>query len=283
MRPMMKSMTTFLDLFSQSSRPTVKLDSYCGAYDELFAPYRGRDITFVEVGISGGGSLEVWRRFLGSRARVIGIDLNPALKDVLERDGYEIFIGDQADPAFWKTFYAKVGNVDVLLDDGGHTNAQTWGTLVSSIDHINDGGLLVVEDTHASYMREFGNPSRRSLVSRIFGCVDEINYRSSVIPSRDRYAWRRLDLVEKEVVARNVYSIRFYQSLIALSIDSTRCGPSELVRYGSAANLPGGIHPEDYRLRGIGEPLASRIRRRAWTLAHRVRSAILSSSSSREQ
>jgi hypothetical protein len=29
----------------------------------------------------------------------------------MTRDGYEVFIGDQADPEFWRSFYASVGKV----------------------------------------------------------------------------------------------------------------------------------------------------------------------------
>jgi hypothetical protein len=264
--------STFLELFRQSRRPTVKLDSYFAVYDQLFAPYAGKDITFVEVGISGGGSLEAWKKFFGPKSRIIGIDLNPALRDELTKDGFEIFIGDQASPAFWYDVYAKVGKVDILLDDGGHTNTQTWTTLTSSLPHINDGGLLVIEDTHASYMRGFGNPSRDSLVSRVMACVDELNYRSTVIDERDRRA-RRYDqrkLLAGVDIAGRVDSIRFYESIVALSIDSKRAVRSQKMEFGSVAALPNSVHPEDFRNRGIREKLVARVRGRLRSLARRL-------------
>lgn len=255
-----------LELFQQCRRPTSKHDTYFVAYDELFGPYKGRDVAFVEVGISGGGSLEVWRRYFGKGSRIIGVDLNPALRDELKQDGFEVFIGDQADPAFWRSFYSAVGKVDILLDDGGHTNTQTWSTLKHSIEHINDGGLLVIEDTHASYMHAFGNPSKRSLVERVFTCVDEINYRSSAIDEIDQSTRRRLDVN----IAGLVHSIRFYESIIALSIDATKCQRSKVVRFGSAQALPDGAQPEDYRHRGIKDELTHRLRRRARRLLRRM-------------
>ena len=253
----------FLELFSQCRRPTVKLDTYYAIYDEIFAPYQNKDISFVEVGISGGGSLEVWKKFLGERARVIGIDLNPALSETLKGEGYEIFVGDQGDPAFWRRFYESVGNVDVLLDDGGHTNAQTWCTLTESLGHINDGGLLVIEDTHASYMSAFGNPSRESLISRVVQCIDELNYRSTAIDDRDRRQQRKQTDVLREIgVDRLVHSVRFYESIVALSIDSTKCMRSQKSRFGSVETLPGGVNPDDYRFRGRRNKLAVRLKRR---------------------
>lgn len=260
------------ELFKQCRRPSAKHDTYFAVYDELFAPYKGKDVTFVEIGISGGGSLEVWRKYFGKGSRIIGIDLNPALRDELKTDGFEVFIGDQADPTFWRSFYASVGNVDILLDDGGHTNTQTWTTLTESLDHINDGGLLVIEDTHTSYKRSFGNPSSSSLISRLYSTVDQIQYRSSEIDELDRRSRsREHDKALHGVdVAGKVHSIRFYESIVALSIDARRCARSQRTKFGSAENLPGGVHPEDFRYRGIRESFAHRLRGRARRLLGRL-------------
>jgi hypothetical protein len=251
-------------LFEQCRRPSAKHDTYFAVYDEMFAPYKGRDITFVEIGISGGGSLEVWKKYFGKDSRIIGIDLNPALRDDLEKDGFGIFIGDQADPAFWRSFYAQVGKVDILLDDGGHTNTQTWTTLTQSLEHINDGGLLVIEDTHTAYKRSFGNPSSSSLISRLAACVDEIAYRSSEIDELDRRARRgdQVRLLRDVDIAKKVHSIRFFESVVALYVDSRKCVPSQRAKFGSADALPRGEHPEDFRHRGIREALMHRVRGR---------------------
>lgn len=260
------------ELFKQCRRPSAKHDTYFVVYDELFAPYKGKDITFVEIGISGGGSLEVWRKYFGKGSRIIGIDLNPALKHELKQDGFDVFIGDQADPAFWRSFYAAVGKVDILLDDGGHTNTQTWTTLTQSLDHINDGGLLVIEDTHTSYKRSFGNPSATSLISRLLVCVDQIQYRSSEIDDDDRRSRPRdhAKLLRDVDIAGKVHSIRFYESIIALLVDSRKCAASQRTRFGSADNLPGGIHPDDFRHRGIRESIVHRLRGRARRLLDRL-------------
>jgi hypothetical protein len=254
------------ELFKQSRRPTTKHDGYFAVYDELFAPFKGKDITFVEIGISGGGSLEVWRKYF------IGIDLNPALQEELRREGFEVFIGDQADPAFWQRFFAEVGSVDVLLDDGGHTNTQTWTTLVNALPHIRDGGLLAIEDTHTAYKRSFGNPSSQSLIRRLFACVDQLNFRSNEIDDFDqRLSYRRetRDVVGVPIRER-VHSIRFYESIIALGIDARKCKPSQRTAYGAVDSLPGGIHPEDFRAQGIRETIRHRVRARALRLLEKL-------------
>ena len=77
----------------------------------------------------------MWKEFFGEKARIIGIDMNPDAKK-LEKEGFEIFIGNQSDEKFWDNFFKKVGKVDVILDDGGHTNQQQIVTTAKSINNI---------------------------------------------------------------------------------------------------------------------------------------------------
>ena len=59
---------------------SVKHSTYFETYDALLAHYRGKAITFAEIGIFDGGSLFMWRDYFGPNARIIGIDLNPEAK-----------------------------------------------------------------------------------------------------------------------------------------------------------------------------------------------------------
>ena len=78
----------------------------------------------------------MWRDYLGENARIIGIDLNPEAK-IFEKEGFEIFIGDQQSPKFWDYFFHEVGKIDILLDDGGHTNEQQIMTTEKCLENIN--------------------------------------------------------------------------------------------------------------------------------------------------
>jgi len=57
---------------------SLKQDSYFSSFEPLLGAFVDRPVTLVEVGVLHGGSLFMWRAFLGSKARIIGIDLNPA-------------------------------------------------------------------------------------------------------------------------------------------------------------------------------------------------------------
>lgn len=184
---------------------SLKHTTYFSVYDRLFSRFVGKAPVIVEVGVLNGGSLYMWREFFGPGARIIGIDLNPEAV-WLREDGFEIHIGDQADPQFWQDFFREVGDVDILLDDGGHTYPQQIVTASSALDHIRDGGLLVVEDTHTSYMSEFGGPSDNSFVSWAVNLVHGVNHRFS-------------DFVEDNDPERRVLSVQFYESIVAFHVD----------------------------------------------------------------
>lgn len=196
--------------YKKSKYLSFKHSSYFQVYEELLARYRNKPLVFVEIGVLNGGSLFMWRDYFGPQARIIGVDLNPLARK-WEKDGFEIHIGSQSEPGFWSELFAKVGDVDVVLDDGGHTNAQQIVTSQAVLPHIRDGGMLIVEDTHTSYSREFGNPSRYSFMSYSKALVDGINSRFPSVHAT------------QNVLNKVVWSMGFYESIVAFHVDRGKC------------------------------------------------------------
>ena len=197
------------DSFKKSPIRSIKHSTYFQVYDSLFSRYIGKEFTFVEVGIFNGGSLRIWRDYFGDKARIIGIDINEnALKH--QEDGFEIYIGDQSDPNFWQSFFNKVGEVDILLDDGGHTYEQQIITTVNSLPYIKENGILVVEDVHTSYMREYGGTSKFSFIEYTKLLIDKISYRFH-------------GLKKESKSDKKIFSIQIFESIVALHINRDKC------------------------------------------------------------
>ena len=89
----------------------------------------------------------MWKKFFGDKARVIGIDFYPETKK-LENMGLRFLL--EINPQSLLEKFFKVGKIDILLDDGGHTNENQILTLNNVINDVNDDGLIVIEDTGAS-------------------------------------------------------------------------------------------------------------------------------------
>ena len=42
---------------------SLKIDTYFQVYEEIFEKYVDKEIIFVEVGVLGGGSLQMWKEY----------------------------------------------------------------------------------------------------------------------------------------------------------------------------------------------------------------------------
>lgn len=207
-------------IFSRLTNRSYKVDVYFPIYQALFEPYRAiADLTFVEIGVMDGGSLAMWREFFGPKARIIGIDQNPAAEKMREQ-GFEIFVGDQASSEFWQKFYREVGPIDVLIDDGGHTNRQQIVTVECALNHIRDGGTILVEDVVTSYLKAWGNPSRYSFMNYAKRVADRMQSRSSRVLAPNKFS-------------HCCYSVSFYTGMAIFKIDRRLCVDAAEVRAGA--------------------------------------------------
>tara|TARA_B100000963_G_C22587639_1_gene653918 strand:+ start:564 stop:1364 length:801 start_codon:yes stop_codon:yes gene_type:complete len=216
--------------FIKSKYSCIKHTNYFPVYDQLFKYYRGKNITFVEIGIFSGGSLFMWRNFFGKRAKIIGIDLNPASKK-FEKYGFQIFIGDQSKESFWDSFFKKVGKVDIILDDGGHTNYQQIITTNKCIPMIKDKGKLVIEDVHTSFIKQnWYNPSKYSFINYSKKIIEDINTRFPGLTEFD-YSLKKY-----------IYKIDFYESIVSFEINRKLCKYNKFIN-----NKKKSISPKEYR------------------------------------
>ena len=190
--------------YIKSPYKSIKHSTYFHSYDHFFSKYRNQNITFVEIGILGGGSLFMWRDYFGPNARIIGVDLNPNAKK-WESEGFEIYIGSQSDASFWEGFVEKVGPIDVVLDDGGHTYEQQIITTESLLGSIKDGGIIVIEDTHTSYMNGFG-PKSKSFIEYTKKLIDDVNM--------------RFGKFSHFACERRIWSIEVVESMVAFKINT---------------------------------------------------------------
>ena len=213
--------------YLKSPYSSLKLSTYFNVYDQLLSKYRDKSVVFLEIGILDGGSLFMWRDFFGPQARIIGVDLNPEAKK-WEEEGFEIFIGDQSSAEFWKNTLNTIGKLDIVLDDGGHTYEQQIMTTESVIPFINDGGVIIIEDCHTSYMKKFG-----------FKKLSFINYAKYLIDNINK----RYKEFNNETSEKRVWSIQFFESIVAFHINFYATSiPSEVI-----FNQDKEVKAEDFR------------------------------------
>ena len=209
---------------------SYKHTTYFDSYDHFFCEYRNQTITFVEIGVLDGGSLFMWRDYFSPNSRIIGVDLNPEAKK-MEKHGFEIFIGSQSDENFWKSFVKKVGGIDIVLDDGGHSYSQQIITTECLLENINDNGLILIEDTHTSYMSHFGD-RQYSFIEYVKHIIDNINMRFGDLP--------------KETAENRFWSVEIVESMVAFKIrrEATKLKSVPIFNKGQSIDQ---IKSKDYR------------------------------------
>lgn len=184
-----------------------KWTHYFEIYDRHFSPYRKKSVTIVEFGVSHGGSLQMWKKYFGRKARIIGIDIDPRCAELTEAQ-VEIVIGDQEDREFLRGLRARVGPIDVVIEDGGHTMAQQIATFEEIWPGVRDGGVFLIEDLHTSYWSDYGGGYKRA------GTF--IEYAKDLIDQQ--HAWHSHDENElaPDKYTRSIRGMHVYDSVIVL-------------------------------------------------------------------
>ena len=209
-----------------------KWQHYFEVYDRHLARFRGRDVRIVEFGVSHGGSLQTWRHYLGRRAHIVGVDIDPGCAGLAE-PGIDIVIGDQEDRAFLGALAVRWPRIDVVIDDGGHTMAQQIATFDVLFPHLHADGVYLCEDLQTSYRRDWGGGCRRpgTFVELAKRQIDALNAWHSEEPGV-------LDVTE---VTRSTQSIHFYDSIVVFE-KRPRTPPAQ-VHSGFPAFGPGARVP----------------------------------------
>ena len=112
-----------------------------------------QSILLVEIGVSGGGSLQLWKKFLGPFVRIVGIDVNPDCAGFAE-DQIAIRIGDQKNPAFLQSLIDEFGEPDVVIDDGSHRCEDQIASFRFLYPRMSKNGVYAIEDLHAAYWQK---------------------------------------------------------------------------------------------------------------------------------
>ncbi len=149
---------------------------YFDIYHRHFQKFIGTAPTVLEFGVYHGGSLNMWRDYFGTNARICGVDINPKCK-VMEQHGFEIFIGDQQDREFLRHIAKALGEVDVVIEDGGHTMQQQIATFEEIYPIVRNDGVFLMEDLHTSYWWSYGGAYKRkgTFIEYAKNLVDSMN------------------------------------------------------------------------------------------------------------
>jgi len=183
-----------------------KWEHYFEIYDNHFSRFRGKEVNILEVGVSHGGSLQMWKDYFGPKAKIYGIDINKKCKE-LEEENVEIFIGSQEDRNFLKEITTTIPMLDILIDDGGHGMDMQIFTFEELFDHIKEDGVYLCEDIHTSYSPRYegGYKKPSTFIEYSKNFIDYIN----AYHSEDR-------TLRPNSFTKSAFSAHFYDKIVVV-------------------------------------------------------------------
>jgi len=208
-----------------TGRMVTKWRHYFEIYERHFAQYRGRPVRLVEFGIWHGGSLQLWRKYLGPEAHIVGVDRNAACSALAE-PGTDIFIGDQSDAATHRALRERYGTFDIVIDDGGHRMDEQVTTFRELYPALSAGGVYLVEDVHTSYHGHWGGGLRRpgTFVEFAKQLIDQLHAWHGPPPG-----------MQADYVTQTAFGLHFYPAVFV--VEKRRMEPPQAV-YAGAATMP---------------------------------------------
>ena len=191
-------MGLYADFLGNNEKPTFKWLHYFPIYESHLSGFINRSVSVLEIGVLDGGSLYMYRNYLGPHSQIIGVDINPEAK---RHEDFQIMveIGDQSDTNFLTTIYEKYGPFDIVIDDGSHKQSDLIATFSYFKDKMPQNSVYIIEDTHtadiASYQDsetdifEYLYPISRSLSAHYAGgdfsvmgsALSSVNFYDSII------------------------------------------------------------------------------------------------------
>jgi cephalosporin hydroxylase len=118
--------------------------TYIDEYEKILEPFR-KDGSILEIGISWGLSLRMWREYF-INGIVAGVDINiqSEASDLLTDERYKIFHADATKPEFVNQI--KGMNFDIIIDDGSHFFEHQIASFNLLKEFVNLGGYYIIED-----------------------------------------------------------------------------------------------------------------------------------------
>ena len=155
-------MNDLLNYFKENTdRPQInKWHHYFDIYERHFSKFRDRPIVFLEIGVQNGGSYLMWKKYFNVDSQFYGIDIDPRCLN-FEENKFKIFIGSQSNKFFLESVLSQIPDIDIIIDDGGHTMEQQIVSFEVLYPKLKNGGIYLVEDTHTSYFLSHGGGYRR--------------------------------------------------------------------------------------------------------------------------
>jgi len=134
---------------------------YTDTYDRVLSHLRELPIRMLEIGILNGASIMMWNEYF-PLAKIYGVDIHPY--PYLDSSKISTIIANQEEQ---EQLISLPEDLDLVIDDGGHTMLQQQLTFKIMFQKLKPNGIYILEDLHTSlpgfYSSYYSNPYNNTL------------------------------------------------------------------------------------------------------------------------
>lgn len=203
-----------------TGKVSFRWSSYIPVFDRNLMEFCDQPITMLEIGVLNGGSLELWSKYFCNAKLIVGCDTNPDCANLrFEDPRIHLVIGDATQEAVVEQLALISPAFDLIIDDGSHHSSDIIRSFAHIFPRLNDGGLYVIEDLHASYWQQYEGGLNHPYSSMTFlkRLADVINHehwgverpRTELFDGISKHLGVRFD----EHVLAGIHSVEFVNSM----------------------------------------------------------------------
>ena len=182
-----------MDLFSyywfvENGKARQKSMAFLEAYQRHLEQFKSQKVVIWEIGcgypsdsvpegsMPMGGSLGMWKNYLGEDATIVGIDILPGCIEYEEpHNKIYVEIGDQTDTSFLDHIVNKYGAPTIVIDDGSHRDRHIARTFEHMFPRLKTGGIYAIEDIGGNHLDDEENPVKFTDHTRyIHKCMNDV-------------------------------------------------------------------------------------------------------------
>ena len=209
-------MNNLKEIFWNLEKGSTKWSGYFDVYERHLSKFIGKSPRILEIGVLGGGSIEMWLKYFGEGTEVIGVDINPECLDYKYEGNAKVVMGDQSSSEFWDNFLSDQNAFDIVIDDGSHVMHHQITTLNKLFPKLKPGGVFICEDTHTSYWPQpWGGTFRGA------NTFTEHAKRTTDILNQQHF---QVQPIMPEVLSNYhcLYSVAFYNSMVVFEREALK-------------------------------------------------------------
>jgi hypothetical protein len=260
----MSDLNDFAQRYYTAGEYTRKPLSYLLEYERILADLRDREVRILELGVSSGASLLMWKDYL-PRGIIVGIDIDAMPAAIAGQDRIHFMRASQDDSqALDQAATIAGGPFDLIIDDASHLGYLTKRSFLYLFPKLlKPGGTYAIEDFCTGFLPEYPDGSKwveppaydtssgtRLFESHQFGMV-------GVVKQLIDHMARELITGQSSFLAIEKMIVRTNLALIEKS--TLQPGPPPVRRPGDT-DVPGQQHP-DGDISALGADIRSLDRR----------------------